>query len=238
MTSRQFIAFAALLISTFVNAQAQKMPNASVQVNHIGSDFPVSELDNAVWKKASEVEVATYWSGETAPAGRRFRVRLLWSESALYARFEAAQPEPLVVSEKPDLRRKTMNLWDRDVCEIFIAPDKAAPNKYYEFEVAPTGEWIDIGVEVTPEKRTSDWDYASGMKSAASIRKDRVVTAMKVEWKALGKKPAAGDVWLGNLFRCVGNDPDRGYLAWRPTGTSSPAFHVPEAFGEFVFRRP
>ena len=214
------------------------MHKTSIPINHIESDFPISDLDNDAWKTASEVHVATYWSGETAPAGRHFHVRLLWSDYALYVRFEAAQHEPLIVSENPDPTRKTMNLWDRDVCEIFIAPDRDKPNKYFEFEVAPTGEWIDIGIEVTQEKRLIDWDYSSRMKSAASVRKDRVVAAMKVEWKALGKKPAAGDVWLGNLFRCVGKDPDRGYLAWQPTGTSTPAFHVPKAFGEFVFRRP
>jgi hypothetical protein len=38
-----------------------------------------------------------------------------------------------------------------------------------------------------------------------------------------------------NLCRCVGEDPDRGYLAWRPTHTAEPNFHVPTAFGTIVF---
>jgi hypothetical protein len=50
-------------------------------------------------------------------------------------------------------------------------------------------------------------------------------------------KPKSGDVWLGNLLRCVGRDPDRGYLAWQPTMTEKPNFHVPEKFGEFEFVR-
>ena len=130
-----------------------------------------------------------------------------------------------------------MNLWDRDVCEIFIAPDKTVPNKYYEFEVAPTGEWIDLAIEALPDKRVTDWDYSSGMKAAARVGKNRVVMALRVEWKAFGTKPDTGEVWLGNLFRCVGSNPGRGYLAWSPTRTAMPAFHVPKAFGVFVFRR-
>jgi hypothetical protein len=214
------------------------MLNASdfVQVNHIQADFPISDLENKAWQRASEVEVVTYWSGSAAPVGRHFKVRLLWSDIALYVRFEATQTEPLVVSEKPDLGRKTMNLWDRDVCEIFIAPDRGRPERYFEFEVAPSGEWIDLAIEVLPDKRVTDWEYKSGMKTAASIGKDRVIMAFSVEWKALGKMPRAGDIWLGNLLRCVGKGPGRGYLAWRPTRTTSPSFHVPKAFGEFIFK--
>ena len=55
------------------------------------------------------------------------------------------------------------------------------------------------------------------------------------EWKAFGVTPKAGDVWLGNILRCVGRDPTRGYLAWSPTLTEEASFHVPERFGEFEF---
>jgi hypothetical protein len=237
MKTIRYIAIATLLISSFYTIRAQKMSNSpySLNVKHIKSDFSITDLDNKAWKQASEVEIGTFWNGEAAPAGRRFRARLLCSDSALYVRFEAAQSEPLTISDKTNLTRKTMNLWDRDVCEIFIAPDRSKPNKYFEFEVAPTGEWIDVGIEVLPDKRISDWEYSSGMQSSARIEKDKVVMAVRIDWKALGKTPNPGDTWPGNLYRCVGRDPDRGYLAWRPTLTKTPAFHLPERFGEFVF---
>jgi len=41
--------------------------------------------------------------------------------------------------------------------------------------------------------------------------------------------------WRVNLFRCVGKDPDRGYLAWQSTRTPKPNFHVPQVFGWLVF---
>jgi hypothetical protein len=130
---------------------------------------------------------------------------------------------------------KTIGLWNRDVCELFIAPDKDEPRKYFEFEIAPSGEWLDLAINYTAEKRETDFEYISGMQSAAHIEKDKVVMAMKIEWKAFGRVPKSGDIWLGNLFRCVGKNPNRGYLAWRPTMTETPNFHVPEKFGEFVF---
>ena len=209
--------------------------NSRLDIVHINNDFPIAALDDPNWKQAKEVVVKAYWSGNEAPAGRQFKARLLWSATALYVRFEANQTEPLIVSDKPDLKSKTKELWDRDVCEIFVAPDKAKRNRYFEFEIAPTGEWIDLGIEVLPAIRETDWDYQSGMQAAARVEKTKVVMAIKIDWKAFGKTPKAGDIWLGNLFRCVGSGPTRGYLAWRPTKTQEPAFHVPKAFGEFQF---
>ncbi|MBK8303765.1 MAG: carbohydrate-binding family 9-like protein [Pyrinomonadaceae bacterium] len=211
------------------------MKTSWLKVRHIQNDFDVSTLNSAPWNKAEEVSITKYWSGVAATSTRQFKTRLLWSNTALYVRFEAEQNEPLIVSEKPDLTKKIRGLWDRDVCEIFIAPDKKNRNKYFEFEIAPNGEWIDLGIEVTPKARLTDWDYRSNMTSAAFIEAEKVVMAIKIPFAALGKTPKAGDVWLGNLFRCVGKDPTRGYLAWQPTKTKEPAFHVPKAFGEFQF---
>ena len=211
-----------------------KMPDR-IKIAQVKNDFPISELDNKTWKAANEILIDKYWSGEKAPVGRGFKAKLLWSKTALYVRFEANQTEPLIVSDTPNLKTKTKGLWDRDVCEIFLAPNKADFRRYFEFEIAPNGEWIDLGIYQKPDERITDWDYDSGMQSAARIEKNKVVTAIKVEWKAFGATPKAGDIWLGNILRCVGAGATRGYLAWSPTLTETASFHVPEKFGEFEF---
>jgi hypothetical protein len=207
----------------------------SVDIEFTAQDISVSDVGDRAWGRAAKVPIATYWSGKPAPAGRRSEARLLWSASALYVRFEAEQAEPLVVSAQPDLDSKTIGLWDRDVCEIFVAPDRLRREKYYEFEIAPTGEWVDRAIDATSGKRLVDSEFASGMHAAAKIEEGRSVMAMKIPWTAFGKTPGDGEVWLGNIFRCVGQGPDRGYLAWRPTLTEVPNFHVPEVFGRFRF---
>lgn len=225
-----------LLVLVAAPALSQKMSDKlQFSVKHIASDVSVTDLDNAAWNSAFHAWLSRYWDGSEAPLGRRAKAKILWSDTALYVRFEADQAEPLVVAEKPDLSKKAMNLWDRDVVEIFVAPDGKQPKKYFEFEAAPTGEWLDVALDSTTGKRVSDWDYSSGLEAAAKIESERVIIAMKIPWKAFGKKPQAGYVWLGNLLRCVGKDPDRGYLAWSPTMTNNPNFHVPERFGEFHF---
>jgi hypothetical protein len=204
-------------------------------IKHIAADFPVGDLTNERWGSADSASIGRYWSGDEAPIGRRSSAKMLWSDENLYAHFDANQTEPIVAAPNPDLDGKAMNLWDRDVVEIFIAPDGNEPRKYFEFEAAPTGEWLDVALDFTSGTRVADWDYESGMETAAETGNGRIVTAMKIPWSAFGKKPEPGDVWLGNLLRCVGKDPGRGYLAWSPTMTDQPNFHVPERFGEFHF---
>lgn len=235
--SRLIFAVAILLLPSMVT-NAQKMPEneqSKIIVEYLKNDFPVSEFKNKNWNQGKEIIVNKYWSGEVAPRGRWLKTKILWSKTALYVRFEANQTEPLVISDAPNTRTKTLGLWDRDVCEIFVAPNRNEPRKYYEFEIAPTGEWIDLGIYQKFDERITDWNYESRMQSAAKIEKGKVWMAIKIEWKAFGVTPKAGDVWLGNLFRCVGSGEARGYLAWSPTQTKEPNFHVPEKFGEFEF---
>jgi hypothetical protein len=185
-----------------------EIDQSKLKIKFLKNDFPVGEFGNKNWENAAEISIDKYWSGTAAPTGRHAKAKLLWSNTALYVRFEANQDEPLVVSEKPNLKSKTLGLWDRDVCEIFVAPNITEPRKYFEFEIAPNGEWIDLGIYQLPDCRETDWDYQSGMQSAAKIESGKITMA-------------SGEM--------------RGYLAWQPTKTPEPAFHVPQAFGEFEF---
>jgi hypothetical protein len=209
--------------------------SAEVVATRVEDEPRVSDFDAEAWTRARPVPITRYWSGEAAPAGRHAEARLLWGAGGLAARFVCAQDEPLVVSAEPQTDRKTLGLWDRDVCEIFVAPDVAAPHRYFEFEAAPTGEWIDLAVEWSPAGRRTDWDYRSGMEAAARVESGRVTITMRVPWSAFGVTPRAGDCWRANLYRCVGADPTRGYLTWRPTLMPEPNFHAPDAFGRLRF---
>jgi hypothetical protein len=199
-------------------------------------ELAVNDLQSAEWQKAQPVKIDHYWSGEPAPAGRHGEARILWTKTALLVRYICNQAESPVVSDKPQTEKKTMELWERDVCEIFIAPDPHIVEKYLEFEVAPTGEWLDVAIDLTSGTRQSDWDFNSHMTTAAKIEKDQVTMAMRIPWNHWIHQPQQGERWRVNLFRCVGKDPNRGYLSWQPTRTPEPLFHVPEAFGWLVFR--
>lgn len=213
------------------------MPRSEVvEAPHAGASISVNDFENEVWERSQPVTIASLWSGAPAAVERHAEARVCWSDDALHVRFVGGQHEPLVVSAEPITDRKTLGLWDRDVCEIYLAPNPENPARYFEFEAAPTGEWIDLGILVTAEGRHTDWDYSSGLTVAARVSRSQLTVRMNVPWSDSIPKPTANDHWRVNLFRCVGPEaPDR-YLAWRPTGTPEPNFHVPEAFGSLVFR--
>jgi cellulose/xylan binding protein with CBM9 domain len=217
----------------------------TIEAQFTATDLKVTDFTSAAWDKAQSVAINRYWSGEPAPQTRHAEARILWSAKAMHVRFVCNQREPLVVNPRPQIEKKTMGLWDRDVCEIFIAPDANVIERYFEFEAAPTGEWLDVAIHWTPEKRDSDWRFNSGMtcawlrtitKGGAGNEFELIWIAMRIPWNHWVHQPQKGERWRLNLFRCVGKDPTRGYLAWQPTKTPQPGFHVPQVFGSLIFR--
>ncbi len=203
--------------------------------HQVPSDLRAQDFDHPEWAKAAAIQLHRYWSGEKAPDSRQAEARIVWSRESLCVRFLCRQNEPLVITPNPQTRIKTIGLWDRDVCEIFIAPNPDKIERYYEYEAAPTGEWLDLAIQAKPEGRETDQAFHSGMSVAAQIAKNQIIIAMRIPLDGELPKPYPGVRWRVNLFRCMGSGNGRGYLAWQPTRTRKPDFHVPDAFGWLVF---
>jgi hypothetical protein len=191
-------------------------------------------FDHPEWTRACPIQITRTWAGENAPASRHAEARIIWTDQSMIVRFVCQQHEPLVVNTNPKLGKKTLRLWDKDVCEIFVAPDPRAPERYFEFEASPAGEWIDLAINFTAAGRDTDFEFHSGMTVAAIVAGGQVFVAMQIPWSTHLPKPQRGDSWRVNLFRCVGVGDER-YLAWQPTYTAEPSFHVPEIFGWLNF---
>ena len=54
-------------------------------------------------------------------------------------------------------------LWDRDVAEVFLQPDRFGEKYYKEFEVSPNGQWLDL--DITPQGLRH---ITSGMRSSVT----------------------------------------------------------------------
>ena len=203
---------------------------------HWCSDTPaLDDFGFKGWQTAIPIFLTRYWSGDSAPAERYAEARVMWSAKGLHVLFACRQEENLVVSDTPQTTVKTIGLWDRDVCEIFVAPDAAAPEKYFEFEAAPTGEWLDVEITLVDKERLSNWEFHSGLKVAAKVEASRLLIGMFLPWSSQLRMPRKDDQWRANFFRCIGSEENRGYLAWQPTYTPEPSFHVPAAFGWLRF---
>jgi hypothetical protein len=210
----------------------KQMP--TIEAPYSQARLTATALDHAEWLRAQPIYITRKWSGDAAPASRHAEARILWTDESLIVRFLCRQEEPLTVSSNPQVHTKTPRLWDRDVCEIFLAPDPKTPERYFEFEASPAGEWVDIAITFTATGRETDFEFQSGMNAAASILPNQTVICMTIPWSTRISKPTSGDRWRVNLFRCVGLGDER-YLAWQPTFTAEPNVHVPEAFGELKF---
>jgi alpha-galactosidase len=189
--------------------------------------FPLA----SAWETASPVRFSADWQGRNADAQRETEVRLLWTLEALYVRF-AARHRTITVFPDAESNGRRDQLWDRDVCEVFLQPEPSPLRRYKEFEVAPNGFWIDL--DIAPGEKH---DLRSGLRRRVDIQDDnkRWRAVLTLPMKSLTRRFDPAAVWRVNFYRVEGPSEPRFYSAWRPTNTSQPNFHVPEAFGRLVF---
>lgn len=186
------------------------------------------------WQKASPVTFCSDWQGKNPDPGRETQVRVLWSAKTLYLRFECRYRELNVFTDAdPNGRRD--HLWDRDVAEAFLQPDPTRERYYREFEVSPNGMWIDLAI--SPGTLS---DLKSGLKHSVVLDEKSHTWAaeLAIPLKALTANFDPGAVWRANFYRVEGTKEPRAYLAWQPTGTPEPNFHVPRVFGRLRFAAP
>jgi len=192
-----------------------------------GDGFP----EETGWESAAALQFNTDWRGKNPNPARETEVRLLWTPETLFLRFRAKYHTITVFPDtEPNGRRD--KLWDRDVVEAFLQPDRSNLRRYKEFEVSPNGFWIDL--DIAPGEKH---DLKSGLKRRVRLdeAKKTWTAELAIPMKCLVKRFDRATAWGVNFYRVEGAEEPRFYSAWQPTGTAVPNFHVPEAFGELVF---
>jgi alpha-galactosidase len=186
------------------------------------------------WQSAQPIIFCSDWQGKNPDEQRQTQVRVLWSPQTLYLRFECRYRDLYVFeSSDPDGRRD--HLWDRDVVEAFLQPDPSRERYYREFEASPNGMWIDL--DIFPGGLA---DLKSGMQRSVTVdaKARRWAAELAIPMKALTENFDPNGIWRANFYRVEGRNEPRTYLAWQPTGTPEPNFHVPSAFGRLRFAVP
>ncbi len=201
-------------------------PPASAGEIRLDAAHPASE-----WQRAQPVAYCADWQGKNPDEQRGTVVRVLWSPQTLYLRFECRYHE-LYLFEDSESNGRRDQLWDRDVAEAFLQPDPARQRYYREFEVSPNGMWIDLDIFAGGRA-----DLRSGMMRSVFLdeRAHRWAAELAIPMKALTANFDPTAVWRANFFRVEGKEEPRAYMAWRPTHTPEPNFHVPAAFGTLRF---
>jgi len=185
------------------------------------------------WERAVPLRFDADWQGKNADARRETEVRLLWTTESLFLRFRAKY-RSITVFPDADRNGRRDQLWNRDVAEVFLQPDRSSLRRYKEFEVSPNGFWIDL--DIAPGEKH---DLKSGLRRRV-VRNEAQkiwVAELAIPLNCLVAQFDPAATWRVNFYRVEGAEEPRFYAAWRPTGTAVPNFHVPEAFGELVFTR-
>jgi len=210
----------------------QKASSPEVVATHVNHEITLDAAHAAPeWRTARPITFSSDWQGNNPDSARATEVRILWSQQTLYLRFECHYRE-LHMFEDSDANGRRDHLWDRDVAEVFLQPDPSRERFYKEFEVSPNGMWIDL--DIFPGGLA---DLKSGLRRSVVLNEpSRTWTAeLAIPMKSLTARFDPSAIWRVNFYRVEGKKEPRAYLAWRPTNTPQPNFHVPSAFGKLRF---
>ena len=236
---KHILAFAAATLFSSITMMSQTAPRSqcATPASEMVASYVTGEVSldaarpAAEWQNAQAIVFCSDWQGKNPDEQQETRVQALWSTQTLYLRFECRYRE-LFVFEDSDSNGRRDQLWNRDVAEAFLQPDPAREQYYKEFEVSPNGMWIDL--DIFPGGLA---DLKSGMKRSVFLdeKAHRWAAELSIPMKALTTNFDPKAIWRVNFYRVEGKKEPRAYLAWRPTGTAIPNFHVPAEFGRLRF---
>ncbi len=235
-----FVAIMGATVSIYAQSPCEvKGPTATFVIKH-AAGHPNLNVDPeaAIWRGASSQSLSKDCSRQIDYPKIKSEIRAFWTDTDLYLLFQCPYTV-LNLFTPPDHSKKRVGLWDRDVVEMFLGDDWQNIRHYREFEIAPTGDWIDLAIDLDHESYDHSWQ--SGWQTMARIdeRKKVWYAAAKIPLKAVSSKAvSSGTSWRMNLYRIegLGPDPQRHFLCWQPTCVQNrDPNHVPEHFGTLKF---
>jgi hypothetical protein len=199
-----------------------------------------SDPNSPIWAHAAVTTIEKDCSHQVDYPALKTEVRGFWTDSDLYLLFICPYKE-LNLWLPSDNSKDRLKLWDRDVVEIFLGDDWERIRHYREFEIAPTGDWVDLAIDLDKPGDEAKWN--SGWQRQGRIDEKNHIwyAAARVPWHSVSEKPImAGSKWRANLYRIdgLGEDPVRHFMCWQPTCVvNRDPNHVPEHFGTLVFTK-
>ena len=215
------------------------LPTATFSVPHVSGEPPLdADPGSAAWTNAGTAVIVKDCSRRIDYPDLATKVRGFWTNRSLYLLFACPYRSLNRFEPGPDGQDRD-KLWDRDVVEVFLGDDWKNIRHYREYEIAPTGERVDLAINLDGggEGRmwNSGWDTRARIDDAAKIW----YTSAKIPLASVSATSVvAGTRWRLNLYRIDGDGPDaqRRFLCWQPTCVvNRDPNHVPEAFGTLVF---
>jgi len=218
-------------------------PAASFSVPYVpGAQELNTDPHSRTWSRASSTWIEKDCTHQVGYPKLKTEVRGFWTDSDLYLLFICPYYE-LNLWLPADNSKDRLKLWDRDVVEFFLGDNWTNIKVYREFEIAPTGDWVDLAIDLDRKDDYNAAAWNSGWQRQGRIDEKNHIwyAAARVPLRSVSEKQVtAGTKWRANLYRIDGLGPDsqRRFLCWQPTCVvKRDPNHVPEHFGELVFTR-
>jgi len=218
--------------------QSPYTSNVRINSRFASDNFaPDGDLSKPVWKEAEWVKFDHDMSGQRAYPQAETQVAGAWTPTYVYFAFRSKY-STLNVYEGEDVAKERWELWQRDVVEVFINSEPQRVNHYYEFEVAPNNQWIDLEIDKNKNPfNDAAWDSHFDHATRVDAQNHVWTCEMRIPVKAMGVESLGPDSeWRVNFYRAdgPGNDAQRRFLSWS-TIPEGKTFHVPTRFGLIRF---
>ena len=201
---------------------------------------PDGDLEKAFWTGAKRIRFDEAAFSRTKHSKAETLVASRWTHQYLYLAFWCHY-QSLNTYQGEDPKPERWQLWEKDVVETFINPKPDRPSHYYEFEVAPNNQWLDLEIDLT-QHPFNDFHWNSGFRHETRIDAARHVwtAEMRIPVASMAATEAdSGTEWKVNFYRCdgAGSEASRRSLSWGalPLNLPEHSFHQPASFGTLRF---
>ena len=173
----------------------------------------------------------------SGPAIQQTEVRLIYSDDALYVRFDC---------QDRDIWAGYQNhgdaIYDEEVVEVFIAPGTETPVDYYEIEISPDAVSLGMKVHNPDSSRATiqliPWQLEYSLINWEVGRDDEAnawSAILEIPWSEIGGSDPLPTAWRANFYRIERpRDSEPEYSCWSPTLTEPADYHKPAQFGTLI----
>jgi hypothetical protein len=219
--------------------ESRYFSSKTIEANRLIEEFaPDGNLAKAAWREAKWVQFNRDMSGVREFPQAATGVAVIWTPENLYVAFRCLYSE-LNINAGEGATQERWELWNRDVVEVFVNPQPERVNHYYEFEVAPNNQWIDLEIDKdkTPFNNAA-WNSGFLQATRVDACRHTWTCEMRIPAGSMGIDKIEADAeWRINFYRIdgPGDDTQRRFLCWSPIPEGR-SFHVPARFGIIRFR--
>jgi hypothetical protein len=214
--------------------------NLTMTSKFLPADFvPDGNLSKTAWKDARRISFDHDRFGVIHFPDSEVQVASLWTPGYAYFAYWCRY-QSLNIYAGEDSAKERWELWNRDVVEAFINPQPERFLHYYEFEVAPNNQWIDLEIDLTTTPfNDASWDSHFEHATKVDAEHKLWVVEMRIPVKSMmvdAIRPGAE--WRLNLYRAdgPGDDTQRRFMCWSPLPAGpNKSFHQPASFGIIKF---